>query len=818
MANYVHPDGDPQMRAGSLAIVVARVRTLLRRQIWANPVLLGFLALTALFYAPILLGLRTFPDGDFTHHFLPFSLFQQHELLSGRLPVWNPYTYAGHPFLADVQAAVFYPVSNIVLGLTLPLQSAAARLYLLEVEAALHLVLAGIFVYLLVRDLTGNRWAAFIGGCTFAFSGYLTGYPPLQLAVLRTAIWLPLVLWCLYRAWLTPTRWRWWVGASLAYVTAFLAGHAQTFLYTSYVLAVWIALLTVCTIKTPSRARQNRMPLTMGLAAFLFLSIGISAAQLLPSLEFTRLSVRANVDYTFVSGGFPVHDTWQILLPGVLTQFSPLYVGVVGIGLALCAVYAISVMRPIWPVTNTSMGICDGENPHGAPAATLSIRATVTFFCVLTVTALILSYGSNGFLYPLFYRFAPGWNLFRGQERAAFLVALGLSVLAGYGAALLPMLAHFQRRHVAMAFGALVTAVVYSFGVLWQLTGHTAVSDWRYLEIAFVTLLLSMALSLMIWLEDWSGRRYLWLVLLTAANLFWANMGTNLAEFGPVRKTILAPEMTAVQEAIRQQGVGVEGAPGRVYNEFRVYDDYGMRLGVEDVWGSSPLRLARYAALFTDFPLDRMWRLTGVADVLTWRRELFVPSRLLAEYPQAKDTTYLHRLATHNPHAWVAAKTLSVTDDQAIQLLADHQFDLDSTVLLPPTVTGQSGVVQVGQNKIRLMHVAPNRVHVDVESQHGGILVLSENWMPGWHVSRSQCSGHTCAETAAALDGVPLLQPVRADLTLIGIAIPSGQNSFDLSYWPDSLRIGLWVSGATMALLGLAGGIHWRRRRKVGRT
>ena len=49
--------------------------------------LLFFLGLAALFYAPILFGVRTFPDGDFTHHFLPFALFQCQELLAGNLPL-----------------------------------------------------------------------------------------------------------------------------------------------------------------------------------------------------------------------------------------------------------------------------------------------------------------------------------------------------------------------------------------------------------------------------------------------------------------------------------------------------------------------------------------------------------------------------------------------------------------------------------------------------------------------------------------------------------------------------------------------------------
>ena len=172
------------------------------------PIPLLYLLLAALFYAPLLLGLRTFPDGDFTHHFLPFSLFQQAAIRTWQLPLWNPHTYSGHPFLADTQAAVFYPISNLLLLLTLPWDGPGARLYWLQVEAPIHVAMAGWFTFLLVRTLTSNRWAAFIAGCCFAFSGYLTGYPPLQLAVLRTAIWLPLLLWALYHAMREPERWR----------------------------------------------------------------------------------------------------------------------------------------------------------------------------------------------------------------------------------------------------------------------------------------------------------------------------------------------------------------------------------------------------------------------------------------------------------------------------------------------------------------------------------------------------------------------------------------------------------------------------------
>ncbi len=299
---------------------------------------MAYLALSLLFYAPIVLGLRTFPDGDFTHHFLPFSLFQQSELLAGRLPVWNPYTYGGHPFLADIQAGVFYPISNLVLGLTLPLTAPSARLYFLQWEAILQIALAGFFTFLLVRDLTGNRWAAFLAGVIFAFSGYLTGYPPVQLAVLRTAIWLPLLFWLIWRAFGQPSSLRWWLSAGVTYAVAFFAGHPQTFLFASYAMGAWMVFLWVAGLRGQDEERSRpAVSQAFGSIALLVIAAGLGAAQALPSIEFTRLSVRASVDYDFVSGGFPLQDTWQLLLPGVFTTYSPLCIGVVGLGLAAAA-------------------------------------------------------------------------------------------------------------------------------------------------------------------------------------------------------------------------------------------------------------------------------------------------------------------------------------------------------------------------------------------------------------------------------------------------------------------------------------------------
>ena len=52
-----------------------------------------------------------FGRGDLTDQFFAFRSFIAAELWAGHLPLWNPFIYAGHPALADIQSALFYPLT-----------------------------------------------------------------------------------------------------------------------------------------------------------------------------------------------------------------------------------------------------------------------------------------------------------------------------------------------------------------------------------------------------------------------------------------------------------------------------------------------------------------------------------------------------------------------------------------------------------------------------------------------------------------------------------------------------------------------------------
>ena len=94
----------------------------------------------------------------------------------------------------------------------------------------------------------------------------------------------------------------------MAAAVSFLAGHSQTFLYIGYASLAWLLVLIGAQWRW-LRQGGDGLAVLGGVLLALVIFFGLSAPQLLPSLEFAQLSVRADVDYAYVSGGFPLQDT-----------------------------------------------------------------------------------------------------------------------------------------------------------------------------------------------------------------------------------------------------------------------------------------------------------------------------------------------------------------------------------------------------------------------------------------------------------------------------------------------------------------------------
>ena len=74
-------------------------------------------AVLLVFYWKNLIGFpfqQTFFWEDFVYQNYPYRAFLAEQLREGTLPFWNPYQFGGMPYVADVQAAAFYPPNALL--------------------------------------------------------------------------------------------------------------------------------------------------------------------------------------------------------------------------------------------------------------------------------------------------------------------------------------------------------------------------------------------------------------------------------------------------------------------------------------------------------------------------------------------------------------------------------------------------------------------------------------------------------------------------------------------------------------------------------
>ncbi len=749
-----------------------------RREWWRRgpaadvAVALLLLLLCALFFWPVLTpdaaDRRWFAAGDFTDQFYAFRAYMARELWSGRLPLWNPYTYSGSPFLADVQAAVFYPPGLI----TVLLGGPELPLLAVELEVITHYFLAGFFLYLLVRDLAGprgGRVAGLVSAVVYAFGSYLTSYPKLQMAILEGQTWVPLALLAVHRAAGRVGEGQrgraaaWLALGGLALGLAVLAGHAQTTLLAGYtVLAYLLFRFWPLWRRGPKR---DRLALAGLLAILPVVALGIGAAQLVPSLEYVRLSTRAAISYQRAGGGFVPSDLLALILPGLRV----IYVGVLPLILAILAV----VLK--------------------------KSRETV-FWAAVAVVALILSLGRTTVLYTIFYLLLPGYDLFQGQERTLQVFGLAVAILAGLGTAVLarPMDRRTKHRYAAV-YRLLVWAGVGSVALaLLAYAGSLSLAQQEPGQVSDLlerSVLLAMLLGFCLLVLGYRlghrlrpGHLVLLLLPLIVFDLFTVNQGHDLERARARDRFAVTPLVRYLQEQ-----------PGN----WRLWDDglllpgnAGMMWDVEEAWGISPLRLQRYQDMRDDLPGHLLRWLLNVHYAVSSQHEL-PDGELLAEFSRPDDDFYVYRIRQPGPRvAMVYDVEVQPDDTLARRRLAAPDFDPARTAILAQ----EPGIAPAGsgQGTARLVERQPDRLVVEVDTPADGILLLSEIDYPGWR---------------ARVDGqeVPIL---RANTIQRAVALGAGSHRVEMVFRPWTATAGIAVAALTLILvlagIALAAG---RRRR-----
>jgi len=194
-------------------------------------------------FTPIAADQASLKQGDFTGQFVTFAAYQYNRFADGEVPLWNPYNNGGLPFIADTQAAVFYPPRLVTIALSS--LSGGFSNQALHLEMTVHVLGASLFTYALLRRMLyknpGSYLAGLVAAIIFSYGGFLTSYPPLQLALLEAAIWLPVALiGILEFSRSERPRYTWLLLTAFAYGLSWMAGHPQTTWFQTYVLVAYL--------------------------------------------------------------------------------------------------------------------------------------------------------------------------------------------------------------------------------------------------------------------------------------------------------------------------------------------------------------------------------------------------------------------------------------------------------------------------------------------------------------------------------------------------------------------------------------------------
>lgn len=342
---------------------------------------------------------------DFRGYHLPIAWFAASSLANGEMPLWDASVYCGRPLYANLTTQLFYPPTLLALVVNnfLAPGESATLLYTLEWQLALHVFAAGCFAFRLARELGLDRAAALAAAIAFQGGAFFASQAQ-HLGAVNAASYLPLAWWAVLRMEQTGSR-RYWVVLALALALVFLAGFP----------AVTSAVFGMTLVFAACRGRL------LGAMTALGAALAVSAVQLLPTLELTRLSVaKYRMDWMGTGGGLP--------LGSLISLVSPNHFGV----------FDLKTFRQ--PFNPTFLYLYGGLTVLGLAAAALWKRPAFTWqFTFLTAAAGLWMLGDST---PLGRTVFPALPDFLKSaiylEFAMAVFSLSLAVLAGLGAGTLP--------------------------------------------------------------------------------------------------------------------------------------------------------------------------------------------------------------------------------------------------------------------------------------------------------------------------------------------------------------------------------------------
>jgi len=793
------------------------------------------------YFLLLLATLVFFWDSFFAHKVLclrdpSYFLFSFPQFVSKALktneffPLWNPFIGHGKPYIADPEAAFFYP-GNWLLYLLRPCRALAA-------SYAGNVLIAGASLYALARHWKLDVFPALCAAISLMFSTWLLAMVEFR-ALTSTFIWGPLE-WLVVSSLIERARnpetaglaRNFWRIAALAVLLSlqYLAGYPQMLLYTQGLIGLFIAARCYW-------LRDLKTFWTMGLNLAIAggITAGICMVQFLPSWEFIGFSERGiAVDPGLNMASLHPRQLSMLLFPYLFGHpgYPQEYWGetIFEFWIGICYV-------GIFPLIAATFSPFCLKGPTGEKGSELH-RFLFFFFCAIAGLGLVLAAGKYTPIYMALYDYVPGFNHFRWPSKFLLFVLYALCILSAMG---LQQLLNWRKEGTrppkaagGVLLGWLIVLLVVGIGFVLAGPGlFGALTGGRYIStpahdaatladfgrgVGF--LLAGLIVVVALFFKRIEARAAGGIAIaVTFANLWLVSrevqpiMDDDIYELTP--KTLHAP----FERMQPWQIYSVNADSGQFFygNHNRALYQWAKDAAINDVlqpYGlfqehTVGLKLRRYIELYSLLPRLAPALSNRLADVMNIR--YVVKSERMENVlwnNGSREVEVLDRPSAL-AKAYVVDRWRLAPDFQtAVRTVLSPAFDPHKEVVLEPLhgqppqlLPSRTGADAPGE--VRRLHYQWNSVDLSVTAARESLLVLTDTWFPGWK---------------ATVNGQPT--PIyQANGYFRAVLLPKGDNEVVFTYRPWQFSVGLTITLTTLSLLGLAGAIQgglyaWRSRKR----
>ncbi|MBX9877940.1 MAG: YfhO family protein [Candidatus Obscuribacterales bacterium] len=728
-------------------------------------------------YSAYATGKSALCDPSIIHLLIPHYFLVAQMWKSGNLPLWNPYSACGAPLIGDIQACVFSPMRLLF--------TFFPSMYTYNLSMVLLVVGAAAFTFALSRKLGLSRWAAALAAMAYALCPYQLFY--LELLSGPSYCLFPLTFFAFVHAAQRKT-FSSFVGCGLISTLLIISGHPELSFFGIFFASLLMGGLIVSGAATRygviETVNKRLTAFAFGLTFAGIITFLLSAPVLLPFAEFLL-----NSDCYKYGVGISAYVPWQCVTYHLLQP-----------GFGAASPYLGLVATCLWPLSLFVNG------KKGLIAKCLGLVALVAFVLMSRVGPMDFVLQHPPMLWLVTVYCLP-------------LYLLSLSVMAGIG--LDKVLAGDSEnkfgvnKSVAFVSVCVAAALLIPFALnICNVPLRSGDFDLILPHMYFDKInwirdcLLGISLIAVLLIGNRLKDRYRVVVSVIVLTLAFVGLAALARTSLPIENKFNYPQVEPLAYLKAQNDRMISIGPHLLRaNTNTVYGIPDLR-DFNVLFPKRYLQFAKAAGakleMFTevfDSSLNHLVDMASVKYVLT-QLPLQTESRQSLQVIRENPSFKLYENATALPKAYIVHDyVLADSSQKALDLISDAGFDYNHKVVLESPSPQLSFVGAAGvEDKTSVKRDNVNSVTIKTGSDHGGILVLTDTYYPGWK---------------ALLDGEET-EVLRANYLFRGVVVPSGEHVVKFVYQPFSFILGILLAIGAIAFLLLMVTVGKRFIREVG--